>query len=87
MAQYIAVSDYVSVVLIFFFSCIPGLGNIVSEIDVSSAQVFSNTFFSMVIPEVVEVMSAEPDRKAVVLFGVEIQVCVHTLFLNVCMLQ
>ena len=51
-----------------------GLGSTVSEIDITSAQVFSKTIFSMVIPEVEEVMSAEPERNAVVLFGIETQV-------------
>ena len=51
-----------------------GLGNTVSEIDVSSARIFSKTIFSMAIPEVMEVMAAEPDRNAVVLFGIETQV-------------
>ena len=48
--------------------------NTVSEIDVSSARIFSKTIFSMPIPEVMEVMAAEPDRNAVVLFGIETQV-------------
>ena len=51
-----------------------GLGNTVSEIDVSSARVFPKTLFSMVIPEVEEVIATEPDRKSVVLFGIETQV-------------
>ena len=51
-----------------------GLGSTVSEIDTSSARVFSKTLFSMVIPEVEEVMSAEPERNTVVLFGIETQV-------------
>ena len=54
--------------------CTVGLGNTVSEIDVSSAKVFSKTLFSMAIPEVMDVMSAEPQRNAVVLFGIETQV-------------
>ena len=45
-----------------------------SEIDVSSARVFSKTLFSMVIPEVEEVLATEPERKSVVLFGIETQV-------------
>lgn len=61
-----------------------GLGSTVCEIDITSAQVFSKTIFSMVIPEVEEVMSAEPERNAVVLFGIETQVeychiCVSSL--------
>ena len=57
--------------------CAAGLGNTVSEIDVSSAQVFSKTLFSMAIPEVMEALSTEPNRNAVVLFGIETQVCVY----------
>ena len=47
-----------------------------SEIDVSSAKVFSKIQFSMAIPEVMDVMSAEPQRNAVVLFGVKTQASV-----------
>ena len=57
--------------------CAAGLGNTVSEIDVSSAQVFSKTLFSMATPEVMEALSTEPNRNAVVLFGIETQVCVY----------
>ena len=45
-----------------------------SEIDVSSAQVFTKTLFSMAIPEVLDLMSGQPDRNSVVLFGIETQV-------------
>ena len=49
-----------------------GLGNTVNEIDVSKASVFSKTVFSMVIPEVEEVMKKDEKRNSVVLFGIEV---------------
>ena len=42
----------------------------------SSAQVFTKTLFSMAIPEVLDLMSGQPDRNSVVLFGIETQVSV-----------
>ena len=51
-----------------------------SEIDVSSARVFSKTIFSMAIPEVMEIMSAEPMRNSVVIFGIETQVYAYVNF-------
>ena len=42
------------------------------EIDVSMAKVFSKTVFSMVIPEVEEVLAQEKERKSIVLFGIEV---------------
>ena len=42
-----------------------------SDIDISKAQVFSKTKFSMDIDKVKEVMLANPQRNSVVLFGVE----------------
>ena len=54
----------------FFFTA---LGNTVQEIDTSKARgVFAKTLFSMVVPEVVEVMKKEEARKSVVLFGIEV---------------
>ena len=49
-----------------------GLGNTVTEIDMSGAKVFPKTVFSMVIPEVEAEMLKHPDRKSVVLFGIEV---------------
>ena len=49
-----------------------GLGNTVAEIDVSGAKVVAKTLFSMVVPEVEEELKKEPDRKSVVLFGIEV---------------
>ena len=49
-----------------------GLGNTVSEIDVSRARVFPKTVFSMVIPEVDTVLTQQADRKSIVLFGIEV---------------
>ena len=49
-----------------------GLGNTVSEIDVSKASVFSKTKFSMVIPEVEQLLSDHQDRMSVVLMGIEV---------------
>ena len=40
----------------------------------SSAKVFTKTLFSMAIPEVLDLMSGQPDRNSVVLFGIETQV-------------
>ena len=51
----------------------PGLGNTVSEIDVSKARVFSKTVFSMVIPDVEDILKQDVNRKSVVLFGIEVQ--------------
>ena len=50
----------------------PGLGNTVSEIDVSKARVFSKTVFSMVIPDVEDILKQDVNRKSVVLFGIEV---------------
>lgn len=58
------------------------LGNTVSDIDVSKATVFAKTFFSMVIPDVTKCLEATPDRKSVVLFGIETQVCVQQTALD-----
>ena len=49
-----------------------GLGNTVTDIDVSGAKVFSKTLFSMVIPEVEQELEKEAERKSVVLFGIEV---------------
>ena len=49
-----------------------GLGNTVSEIDVSDVKVVAKTVFSMVVPEVEEELKKEPNRKSVVLFGIEV---------------
>lgn len=49
----------------------PGLGNTVKDIDISNAKVFSKTKFSMVIPEVEEIL-AVGNRKSVVIFGIEV---------------
>ncbi len=49
-----------------------GLGNTVSGIDISKAQVFSKSKFSMVIPEVIDILDKTPERKNVVLFGIEV---------------
>ena len=64
--------------------CCPhaGLGNTVSEIDISSARIFSKTLFSMAIPEVMEFISSEPERNTVVLFGIETQVCLQTIIVR-----
>ena len=52
-----------------------GLGNTVTDIDVSGAKVFSKTLFSMVIPEVEQELDKEADRKSVILFGIEVSKC------------
>ena len=50
-----------------------GLGNTVTEIDVSAAKVFSKTLFSMVTPEVeAELYTHHPNRESVVIFGIEV---------------
>ena len=49
-----------------------GLGNTVPEIDVSNAKVFSKTKFSMVVPEVEDILGKYPDRKSVILVGIEV---------------
>lgn len=51
----------------------PGLGNTVSEIDVSKANVFSKTVFSMVIPAVEDILKQDVNRKSVILFGIEVR--------------
>lgn len=52
-----------------------GLGNTVSEIDVSKAHVFSKTVFSMVISDVEQLLESDQnkDRNSVVLFGIEVR--------------
>ena len=40
----------------------------------SKASVFPKTVFSMVIPEVEELLSKQADRKSIVLFGIEVRV-------------
>lgn len=55
------------------------LGHTVSEIDISRAKgVFDKTVFSMVIPEVQNILDSDQTRKSVVLFGIEVSkyVCV-----------
>lgn len=49
-----------------------GLGNTVTEIDVSKASVFPKTKFSMVTPEVEKLLSEHQDRRSVVLMGIEV---------------
>ena len=49
-----------------------GLGSTVPEIDVSNAKVFPKTKFSMVIPEVEDILKGHPDRKSVILVGIEV---------------
>ena len=45
-----------------------------SEIDTSAAKVFSKTVFSMMIPEVeAELFTCHPNRKSIVLFGIEVR--------------
>ncbi|XP_064388542.1 isochorismatase domain-containing protein 2-like [Halichondria panicea] len=58
------------------------LGNTVAEIDVSKATVFAKTFFSMITPDVVKCIEEQSDRKSVVLFGIETQVCVQQTALD-----
>ena len=53
-----------------YISYIVGYGSTVTEIDVSSAKVFSKECFTMVTPEVEEEMKKHPNRKSVVLFGI-----------------
>ena len=48
------------------------LGNTVKEIDVSTARVFSKSTFSMVTPQVEEVLAKEEERRSVVLLGIEV---------------
>ncbi|XP_065884574.1 isochorismatase domain-containing protein 2-like [Dysidea avara] len=59
-----------------------GLGNTVSEIDVSDVKVVAKTVFSMVVPEVEEELKKEPNRKSVVLFGIETHVCIQQTTLD-----
>ena len=49
-----------------------GLGNTVTEIDVSKAKVFAKTKFSMIIPEVEQILKSEDERKSVILTGIEV---------------
>lgn len=59
-----------------------GLGSTVPEIDVSNAKVFPKTKFSMVIPEVEDILKGHPDRKSVILVGIEAQVCIQQTTLD-----
>ena len=53
------------------------LGHTVSEIDISRAKgVFDKTVFSMVIPEVQNILDSDQTRKSVVLFGIEVRVMI-----------
>ena len=56
-------------------SCVYKLPIVISDFVsmVTQAKVFSKTVFSMVIPEVEDVMKQEGDRKSVVLFGIEVR--------------
>mmetsp|Transcript_21488 Transcript_21488/g.52611 ORF Transcript_21488/g.52611 Transcript_21488/m.52611 type:complete len:183 (-) Transcript_21488:414-962(-) len=56
----------------------------VSEIDISGAQKFEKTQFSMCIPEVWNWMTTKEmrDRRSVVLFGIEAHVCVQQTALD-----
>lgn len=59
-----------------------GLGSTVPEIDVSNAKVFPKTKFSMVIPELEDILKGHPDRKSVILVGIEAQVCIQQTTLD-----
>ncbi|KAK6190776.1 hypothetical protein SNE40_002567 [Patella caerulea] len=62
-----------------------GLGNTVTELDISHAtQVFPKTKFSMVLPEVEETMKTlrNGSLKHVVLFGIETHVCIQQTVLD-----
>eukprot|EP00112_Aurelia_sp_Birch-Aquarium-sp1_P020972 Seg5520.2 transcript_id=Seg5520.2/GoldUCD/mRNA.D3Y31 product="Isochorismatase domain-containing protein 2" protein_id=Seg5520.2/GoldUCD/D3Y31 len=59
-----------------------GLGNTVSEIDTSNAEVFPKTVFSMWTPEVQEHLKQYPNLKSVVIFGIETHVCVQQTTLD-----
>ena len=60
----------------FFISRVLALGHTVSEIDISKVLgVFDKTLFSMLIPEVEEILKREEEtRKSVVLFGIEVSI-------------
>jgi len=60
-----------------------GLGNTVSEIDVTKAKVFPKTVFSMATPEVLQHVGENlPNLKTVVLFGIETHVCIQQTCLD-----
>ncbi|XP_078589592.1 isochorismatase domain-containing protein 1-like [Branchiostoma floridae x Branchiostoma japonicum] len=60
-----------------------GLGSTVAELDVSSAKVVvPKTKFSMVVPEVEEVLKSMAGLRSVVLFGIEAHVCVQQTALD-----
>jgi len=49
------------------------LGPTVSEINVDKAEgVFDKTLFSMIVPEVQDILNSNESRKSVVLFGIEV---------------
>lgn len=61
-------------VCIYFYLFI-ALGHTVSEIDISQAKgVYDKTLFSMVIPEIEEILKTDESRKSVVLFGIEVSI-------------
>ena len=72
MGEEIEESSVISIQWRVYGSLSLGLGNTVSDIDVSKAVVFSKTKFSMVVPEVVEILEKSPERQNVVLFGIEV---------------
>ena len=49
-------------------------------IDVSKAKVFAKTKFSMIIPEVEEILICEDERKSVILSGLEVSFNVLYLY-------
>ncbi|KNC76793.1 hypothetical protein SARC_10724, partial [Sphaeroforma arctica JP610] len=54
-----------------------GLGGTVPDLKSRVTHCFEKTKFSMCVPQVEEVLNASPDRKNLVLFGVESHVCVY----------
>eukprot|EP00922_Rhytidocystis_sp_ex-Travisia-forbesii_P056580 GHVS01083729.1.p1 GENE.GHVS01083729.1~~GHVS01083729.1.p1 ORF type:complete len:286 (-),score=33.79 GHVS01083729.1:261-1118(-) len=54
----------------------------VAEVDVSNAFKVEKTRFSMMVPQVTDFMRTTPDRKNVVLFGIEAHVCVQQTALD-----
>ncbi|XP_033752570.1 isochorismatase domain-containing protein 2-like [Pecten maximus] len=59
-----------------------GLGPTVSELDVSQLKVYPKTQFSMLIPDVVDRLSAMKETKSVIICGIETQICVQNTVLD-----
>lgn len=59
-----------------------GLGPTASELDISKATLIQKTQFSMMVPGVIEELKKIPERKSIILCGIEAHVCVQNTVLD-----